>query len=176
MFTRISETSRLDGLVNPWVVARSEVAHALRNRRCWARNSHRVSVMSSSFEEVISLLHKWKASQASVILCFSGGRPHRPLTFFSTLTGTLTEVSACWAQISTRKGYCRVRLDVPGTHFEHVETWERKPIIWADGPEVAGRLSEGNLSVTWPDGSFCVLTALREGAGLNSEHESRNSA
>jgi len=130
--------------------------------------------MSSCFEEAISLLHKWKADQASVILCFSGGRPHKPLTFYCTLTGTLTEVSASWVQILTRKGFCRLRLDVPGTHFEHVETLDRKLLVFAEEPEVAGRLSEGNLSVSWPDGSFCVLTALREGGGLNSDHESRS--
>ena len=128
--------------------------------------------MSFSLEEAISVLHKWKAIHASVILCFSSGRPHRAVTFYSTLTGTLTEVSASWAQISARKGFCRLRLDVPGTHFEHVETWDRKLLIFAEEPEVAGRLSEGNLSVSWPDGSLCVFTALRNGAGLNSDHES----
>jgi len=171
MFTRISETTRPDRLVNPWM-ANSEVAHAARNQGYLAKNSHRVTLMSLSLEEAIPLLHKWKANRASVILCFSSGRPHRPLTFFSTLTGTLTEVSACWAQISARAGYCRLRLDVPGTHFEQVETWDRKLLISAEEPEVACRLSEGNLSVSWPDGSFCVLTALREGGGLNSDHES----
>jgi len=175
MFTRISKTSRLDELVNPWVVARSEVAHAARSQGHLARNSHSVSVMSLSLEEAIPLLRKWKANHASVILCFSGGRPHRPLTFFSTLTGTLTEVSASWVQISARAGYCRLRLDVPGTHFEQAETWDRKPLIFAGEPEVAGRLSAGNLSISWPDGSFCVLTALREGGGLNCDRESRSS-
>ena len=158
-------------MVNPWM-ANSEVAHAARNQGYLARNSRRVTVMSSSFEEAISLLHKWKANRASVILCFSGGRPHKPLTFYYTFTGTLTEVSASWAQVSARAGYCRLHLDVPGTHFEQVETWDRKPLISAEEPGVAGRLPEGNLSVSWPDGSFCVLTALRKGGGLNSDQVS----
>lgn len=125
--------------------------------------------MTSSLESAISLLNKWKADELLVNVGFFDGPLQSPRSFAFSITGVLTRVSENWVEILSGADSLRLRLDLPGVRFEYVEPRDRslrEVGFCEETAELAGRLVEGNLSVTWEDGNFCVFSALREGTAF----------
>jgi hypothetical protein len=119
--------------------------------------------MISSLDEAMSLLSKWKAEGASIVLFMSDGPPDDPESFFFSITGGVRGLSASWVEVSRGTNCCRLRLNLPGTTFHYVESRDPGLLIGDRDREDAERLFEGCLSVSYDDGTFCVFNVLREG-------------
>jgi hypothetical protein len=118
--------------------------------------------MTSTLDEVIILLKKWEADQLQVVLIVSNGPPDDPESYFFSVTGYVTIVSGFWVEVARDTDCCRLRLDMQGTSFQYVESRDPRLTMEDGDRELAEELFDGNLSVSYADGAFAVLTGLRE--------------
>lgn len=118
--------------------------------------------MISTLDEVIFLLRKWEADQLQVVLIVSNGPPDDPKSLFVSVAGEVTVVSGSWVEVARDTHCCRLRLDVEGTSFQYVESRDPRLAMEDGDRELAEELFDGNLSVSYADGTFAVFTGLRQ--------------
>src|SRR5579863_2929849 len=120
-------------------------------------------IMTSSFDEAVRLLDKWKTDSALVMVAFFDGPPERPRTLAVRLTGSVAEISGSWVVVANESALCSLRLEISGADFAYIEPGDRRLAIADADRERAEQYVESNLSLRWPDGNFCVFSLLREG-------------
>jgi len=125
--------------------------------------------MTSSLDEAISLLSRWKAAGNSMLLVVSDGSPEDPGAFLFSVSGVVEELTGSWVEVSSGNNRCRLRLDQPGTCFTYVESRDRRLLLDDRDREDVERLFEGCLSLTFIDETFGVFNVLREDGGIDEE-------
>lgn len=126
--------------------------------------------MDSSVDEAMSLLNKWKVEKCLIGVSFFASPPEgrRTAEFFTV--GAIKEAIGASAVVSNDVNWCRFRFDVPGISFKYVEPWDRELTMNGIDPDFE-RLTEGALSVKWPDGCSCLFAVLREGTAFLRDDE-----
>jgi len=118
--------------------------------------------MTSSLDEALRLLNKWKAESTLLMVGASGPSPDTPRTFSFSFAGTVTEVSDRRLEIRG-ESVCSFRAGISGAGFEYSEPSDRRLDLSVRERDEADRVVSAALAVLWPDGYSCLLTVLREG-------------
>ncbi len=115
--------------------------------------------MTSSLDEAMRLLHKWKNESAPLVVGASRGSPVRPNTFAFSFLGTVREISGSSLKFAGDKGSLFV-ADLGRAAFEYVEPADRELDLSNREREEAIGVTSGTLSAHWPDGYSCFFCKL----------------
>jgi hypothetical protein len=118
--------------------------------------------MKSSLDEALALLMKWKSDANRIVFIVCDGPPDEPESFFFGVTGYIKRLSESWVEVCSGINRCHLRLNLPGTIFQYVETQDRRLAMDDEDRQEAGEMFEGCLSISRADGTFGVLNVLRQ--------------